>query len=273
MDGENGVSYSNFVNEDGSFAENWTELAPEEFRGENSLKAIPDFPTMVKNYVNAQKFIGTDKIAIPGKNAKPEDWDAVYNKLGRPEKPEHYGELKPPDTMPKDFPLDTEMVNEFRGVAHKIGLLPSQVKGLYDWFMDKEIKHYGTYEEMVSKESTELQNAISDNPHERDQLKKKATDVFSLFADDRTTKLAERTGLFNNPAFVLVMNQVSGKFSEETMKNLKPGGGGDSRTGIQEKINEIIQGGQDTPFYNRKDPKHRETVAYVESLYKQLSPE
>jgi len=264
---EGEVNFQNFVNEDGSFHPDWVNLVPEELRGEGSLKAIPDFGTMAKNYVNAQKMVGADKIVIPGKNAKPEDWDAVFNKLGRPEKPEAYA-IAPPETMPKDFPLDTKLLDEYRGIAHKFRLLPDQVKGIFDWFMETEIKNYNTYGEMEAGEMKQLTEAISPNPYEREKIKKGAEDLFKVFADDNIVKLAEKTKLMENPAFVLVMNQIAGKISEETMKGVKPQGG--SPADIQGELNRIILD-KDGPYYDKKNPKHDETVAYVTGLYQKLN--
>lgn len=264
---EGEVNFQNFINEDGSFAEGWLGVVPEELREEGSLKAIPDFSTFAKNYVNAQKMVGADKIVVPGKNAKPEDWDAVFNKLGRPEKPDAYA-IAPPETMPKDFPLDTKLLDEYKQTAHKLGLLPGQVKSLFEWFMGKEIENYNTFGEMEAGEMKALTEAISPNPYEREKIKKGAEDLFKVFADDNIVKLAEKTKLMDNPAFVLVMNQIAGKISEETMKGIKPQG--NAPADIQGEINRYVKdlGG---PYYDKKNPKHEETVAYVSGLYQKLN--
>jgi hypothetical protein len=44
---------------------------------------------MAKAHVNLVQTMDK-RIPIPGEDAKPEEWDAVYNKLGRPEKPDGY---------------------------------------------------------------------------------------------------------------------------------------------------------------------------------------
>ena len=44
----------------------------------------------VKSYLSAQKLVGANKVAIPNKMATDEDWDEVYKKLGRPDKPDDY---------------------------------------------------------------------------------------------------------------------------------------------------------------------------------------
>jgi hypothetical protein len=44
---------------------------------------------MAKAHINLMQTMDK-RIPIPGEDAKPEEWDAVYNKLGRPEKPDGY---------------------------------------------------------------------------------------------------------------------------------------------------------------------------------------
>ena len=68
-----------------------------------------DFKTpadLAKSWVNAQKLIGKEKIPLPGEKATKEDWDVVFSRLGRPEKPEGY--TLPEIEVPDDFPLPAE---------------------------------------------------------------------------------------------------------------------------------------------------------------------
>ena len=57
---------------------------PEELRNEPSLRTFTDPGALAKSYVNAQRMIGADKIAIPSKSATPDEWREVYTKLGAP---------------------------------------------------------------------------------------------------------------------------------------------------------------------------------------------
>lgn len=82
-------------------------------------------------YTNVEKMIGGEKIALPGKDAKPEDWNAVYAKLGRPEKPEGYEFKKPADFAE----YSDDMAQGFRAEAHKHGLSAKQAAALHDWWV------------------------------------------------------------------------------------------------------------------------------------------
>ena len=62
----------------------WRESLPEDLKSDPSLLTVKDVPGLAKSYIHAQKMIGADKLAIPGKNASEEEWSAVYEKLGKP---------------------------------------------------------------------------------------------------------------------------------------------------------------------------------------------
>lgn len=90
-----------------------------------SLQMFKEPSALAKSWVNAQKMIGADKVVIPGKEATEQDWEAFYNKIGRPEAPDKY-EVKDKDG--KDM-LDAA----FKTIAHKNGLTANQVKALVQW--------------------------------------------------------------------------------------------------------------------------------------------
>ena len=77
----------------------------------------------------------------PGPDAKQEDWDAFYGKLGRPEKPEAY-EFKLPEGLPENFPYDGESATKFKAWAHSQGLTPKQAQGLHDSFVKGQAEQF-----------------------------------------------------------------------------------------------------------------------------------
>ena len=63
-------------------------------------------------------------VRIPDENAKPEDWNAVYEKLGRPKDPSGYKDVKWGDKA------DPQMVEFGQNLAFKLGLSPKAVEGV-----------------------------------------------------------------------------------------------------------------------------------------------
>ena len=115
----------------------WIKNVPEDMRGEPSLALVKDFPGLVKSYVHGQKMVGADKIALPGTDASDDTWNEFYGKLGRPETAADYG-LKKPEDLPEGFPYSEDIEKDFGEQAHKLGLTPKQVKGLFSWYMGGE---------------------------------------------------------------------------------------------------------------------------------------
>lgn len=62
-------------------------------------------------------------LRLPGANAKPEDWNSIWSRLGRPEKPEGY-EIKPPEGQ------DATFLNTATTWFHKLGMPKAMAQGL-----------------------------------------------------------------------------------------------------------------------------------------------
>ena len=102
----------------------WKASLSEEIRADKSLENIKDIEGLAKSYVHAQKLVGSDKIPVPNKYATEQDWDAVYEKLGRPADAEGYKY-----DLPEDQQIDAEALKSSSSQAHKLGLLPGQANG------------------------------------------------------------------------------------------------------------------------------------------------
>ena len=66
------------------------DTLPEDLRGDPSLRNFTDAAGLAKSYVHAQRMIGADKIALPGKAATEDDWRPIWSKLGAPDNAEGY---------------------------------------------------------------------------------------------------------------------------------------------------------------------------------------
>ena len=101
-------------------------MLPEDLRGEGVFANHQSVADLAKSYVSAAKMVGLDKNAllpIPRDDSK-EAWDAVYDKLGRPETPDAYNL----DTY-KDA-ADPTILKDWAGKLHSLGLNQKQVDGI-----------------------------------------------------------------------------------------------------------------------------------------------
>lgn len=102
---------------------------PEAYRGDPTFADIKDMEGLSKSYKHAATLVGIDRaeiVRLP-KDPAAQEWDAVFNRLGRPEKPDGY-EWKAPEGLPP------EVETAFRADVHKLGLTKSQAAGVLDFY-------------------------------------------------------------------------------------------------------------------------------------------
>jgi hypothetical protein len=71
-------------------AKTWKEAISEEFRNDPNIEKFTEIDALAKSYINATQMIGKDKVAVPNKNSTDDQWNEVYDKLGRPESADKY---------------------------------------------------------------------------------------------------------------------------------------------------------------------------------------
>lgn len=103
---------------------------PEDLRNEPSLKNFTDAGSLAKSFVHAQRMIGADKVALPGKSATDEEWRGVYSKIGMPAEASGY-------EYEADF--DEQEHQSFRAAAHAAGLNVKQAQAMAS-FLDSQGK-------------------------------------------------------------------------------------------------------------------------------------
>jgi hypothetical protein len=254
------------MNDKGEFAENWRNVLSDDIKDSPAIGAFRDLGSFVKSYLNAQKMIGADKIALPGKNATPEERAEFFKKIGRPEKPEDYKFERPKDAPPS-LKYDEAREKAFASEAHKLGLTAEQAVGLAGWWnnhvveMDKSAAK--AHDEKHTAAVTALQKEWGDKYAANVELANSAVRTFGL-ADF----LKER-GLSNDPEMVKAFSAIGGALSEDKLLGPKSASG---IGGAMSRINELMNNLKG-PYYDKSHPAHAATVAEVQKLYAQAYPE
>ena len=106
---------------------NWRDSLPDELKMDASLLKFNDVPSLAKSYVNAQRLIGADKIALPSEHATDDEWLEVYDRLGRPQDAKNY-DLK------YEGESDDQLIGAFAETAHGLGLNNKQAQGLLEFY-------------------------------------------------------------------------------------------------------------------------------------------
>jgi len=113
----------------------------------------------LKGYVNASQLLGRS-ISLPKDDDKPEDkakqYDSIYAKLGRPEKPDDY-KIEKPAELPEGLQWSDEVAAEFKTIAHKLGLNQNQVELLVKFDTDRQIKQIKAAQEVNTQMQTQAE--------------------------------------------------------------------------------------------------------------------
>lgn len=132
-----------------------------EYKDDPVFKAYDGKPVseVFKSFKNAQSLIGGEKMVIPaGKLDTPENWQHVFDKLGRPK--DISGYKLDQAAYPEGIVRDENREKEFKSIAHYLGLLPWQAAGLYDWNSKNEIAAINAMNQAENKKAEATQEAL-----------------------------------------------------------------------------------------------------------------
>jgi hypothetical protein len=249
-----------------------------ELKGDPSFKPYEgqtpkDFiSNIVKGYANQNKMIGGEKIVLPaGKLDTPENWNALFDKAGRPKDAEGY-KLERPEKLPEGMTVDENREKNFKAVAHYLGLLPWQVAGLYQWDNQNQIDRFNTYmageKEKGNKALTDLQKEFK-TKDAFDEHVKLAKQLLSTFGGTDKTQIDAFIDKFGDDPFIIkMMGNAAKVMSEDSIKL------GEKRFDIgaddvKSKLDSIMSNKEDPlykAYWDNQNPKHKDAVDEVYRL-------
>jgi len=245
---------------------NFQDLIPADFKEEKSLQNFNNMDDFIKSYLHAQKLVGSNKIPIPNKHATDEDWNEVYNKLGRPETPDGY------EYSFKEDEIDSAQLKSFNETAHKIGLLPKQAETLIKFYNDMNSQGKEQQEVVVRDKQIETENLLKQefgSSYEKriDQARRLATETLgNEFLND--TILQDGSRLGDNAELVKAFSMLADKLSEDEI--IKGDGiGYMTAKEIEKEIEELTEEG--SAYWNKTHPNHKKAVDEVLRLREQLN--
>jgi hypothetical protein len=245
---------------------------PEDLRSDSSLSSIKNFDGLIKSYVHAQRMIGADKIALPGKGAPESDWEAVYEKLGRPADPAAYDMRRVEDA--DGVAGNPEYETAFRHAAHRLGLSQKQFEGLYDWYEGLT----GESAQRLGEEETERQEEAfaelrRDFGKAFDRKVEAARRAVRSFADAESWGALEE-GLGNDPRLVRMFSRIGEKMAEDRLEEGRGGGFSKTPAEAREAITRL-QGETDFMAAYRENTHsgHQAAVGQMRQLFEMAYPE
>lgn len=246
----------------------WRVALPEDLRSEPSLQTIHDINALAKSYVSAQKMIGRPAVGIPDKHATEDDWKAVFNKLGNPEKVEDYD-----PRLPEGSSFDPEFLDNFKQAAWSHGVLPKQASSLLQW--------YNNYSQsMVEKATAQAEEQRQANTA---ALKQEWGEAFSQnlalaqdaarhVGDDALLDALDETGAGDNPAVIKAFAKIGQMLREDKVIGENVGEAKSTPAEALKKAQEIL-GDAEHPYHNKQHPNHKRAVEEVQAYYRAAYPE
>jgi hypothetical protein len=126
-------------------------------KGWDKLEPAAVLPELVKGYRGAESKLGISPdqlLRLPGKDAKPEEWNPVWARLGAPEKPEEYGLAEPGK--------ETEFLKTASGWFHEMRMPKQMAAGLAakwnQYVGAQQEAEVGKWNQRFDTEVTELKN-------------------------------------------------------------------------------------------------------------------
>lgn len=233
----------------------WLTGVDPELASHASLKPVGDINTLVKNYINAQKMIGKNQIAVPDEFATPEDWRKVMEKIGLPAEKDKYNvEFGETELFNDDFK------SSFKELAYEHGVLPKQAQEMFNFINAQTEQAVKTQEENYNKVITEEFDKLKNEWGAGfDKELKTAQVALRQFADDNMLTELQESGLDTSPTLIRLLNKIGKGLNEDTFDRKTVGHLGTTKVEAEDEIGNMM-GDSAHPYWNGQHPNHKSAV-------------
>jgi len=260
-------------NEGGSPIPDWRSVLPEDMRNHPSISKYKTLDAFTASYLEKDKLIGRKHIPVAPEildEMAPEDWDRVYTQLGRPESPDGY-DLSGVQVA-EDLDIGDDFIASMKEEAHRRGLQPSQLNGMYEWFTGnlKVVKEQlnAMKEQKRADAEKQLQKQWGHAFNEQVDL---AERTLNHFADDEMLAYLKESGFNNDPRVIRLLNKIGSEFGEDKFQ----GGSRNIHMTPDQALSEIerMENDEKSPLYDANHAEHNAFVDRRQTLYAIAYPE
>jgi hypothetical protein len=113
-------------------------MTDESLKNDPALQDFKSVDDLAKSFISTKALVGKKGVILPGDGAKDEEWNPVWDALGRPTSPDGY---KLPSVQMKDgVKLDEESIKDFRAYAHKHGIPQRHFEKVMEYRFNQQVK-------------------------------------------------------------------------------------------------------------------------------------
>jgi hypothetical protein len=246
----------------------WKEAISEEYRSNPNIEKFTEIDALAKSYINAVSMIGADKISLPGKSATDEQWNEVYNKLGRPESADKYTLEFKTDVAS----IDENTIKGFAQNAYKLGLNNKQAQGILEFYKSKlesSAKEMNVNMEYAQEQAANSLRAEWGKSY--DENLRKASSIAQTYLEPELldTQLRDGSRLGDNPKIIKAFANIANLLSEDKIIGTEADNVLQGRE-IEKEIEELTSDRQGA-YWNKTHPNHNKVVNQVLALREMLT--
>jgi hypothetical protein len=164
---------------------------------------------VLKSYVNLEKAMGKERLALPEADQDINEWDG-WNKLGTPETADGY-ELKVPEGMEG---YSQDLSDWFRQSAHDAKLPSHMAQKLHDGFVQRALDQHQSQaldsQRQVEDWTTEIKKEYGTAYEDKIGVAKRAV---RAFGSDDLINILDTTGLGNHPEMIRTFVKIGAELS------------------------------------------------------------
>ena len=231
---------------------------------EKAVKALEKFkelPAAIKSLVELETYQG-QSVRIPKDDAKPEEWQAFYGKLGRPASAAEYKFERP--QLPEGVKLNPELEESILQMSYEAGLSGKQVEHFFKGAAKMAIA--GAERQLVDRKKGEaaLQKDWGMDYQKRLTLSNKAAEFLGPEFVEllKNTKLADGSALGNHPGMAKALYGL-GLMSQEAGWVVAEVDGITTAEAAKAEAEKLMK---DPAYFDSSKPGHKEIVEKVNKL-------
>ena len=246
----------------------WKEAISEEFRNDPNIEKFTEIDALAKSYINATQMIGKDKVAVPNKNSTEDQWNEVYDKLGRPESADKYSLNAKSEVVP----IDEQAIKQFAENAHQLGLNNKQAQGILEFYKNnmEGMAHQAKVDtETAQAQSTQQLRQEWGREFDTNIKKAGALAKANMNPEILDMQLKDGMRLGDHPEIIKGFAKIAGMMSEDKIVSTESENVS-SNTDVETEISDIMNN-KDGPYWNRSHPDHDKVVQQVYTLREMIT--
>ena len=246
----------------------WKEAISEEFRNDPNIEKFTEIDALAKSYISATQMIGKDKVAVPNKNSTDDQWNEVYDKLGRPESADKYSLNAKSEVVP----IDEQAIKQFAENAHQLGLNNKQAQGILEFYKNnmEGMAHQAKVDtETAQAQSTQQLRQEWGREFDTNIKKAGALAKANMNPEILDMQLKDGMRLGDHPEIIKGFAKIAGMMSEDKIVSTESENVS-SNTDVETEISDIMNN-KDGPYWNRSHPDHDKVVQQVYTLREMIT--